>query len=162
MNVSIEIAIEALGWTGMPSAQAAIRRAVEAAVADAGPPKTEIGIVLADDERVRALNRTWLGEDKPTNVLSFPAPDRPGNGPRFLGDVVFALETIRREAEAEDKPFDYHLSHLAVHGVLHLLGFDHARDADADAMENRERRILAQLGIPDPYAPAGERRREPA
>ncbi|MEX0590453.1 MAG: rRNA maturation RNase YbeY, partial [Xanthobacteraceae bacterium] len=96
MNVSIEIAVEALGWAGMPAAQAAIRSAVEAAVADAGPEEVEVGVVLADDERVRALNRTWLGDDKATNVLSFPAPDRPSSGPRFLGDVVFALETTQR------------------------------------------------------------------
>src|SRR5690606_36587771 len=100
------------------------------------------------------------GKDAPTNVLSFPAPDRPHDGPRFLGDIVFALETIEREAEAEGKSRDAYLSHLAVHGVLHLLGFDHENDRDAEAMEELEREILAGLGISDPYA-AG-RRTEPA
>jgi probable rRNA maturation factor len=161
VNVSIEIAVEAIGWSGMPAAQAAIRSAVEAAVADAGPEDAEVGIVLADDDRVRALNRAWLGEDKPTNVLSFPAPDRPGSGVRFLGDIIFSLETIQREATADDKPLDHHVSHLAVHGVLHLLGFDHVREEDAEVMERRERKILGQLGIPDPYAPAGEQRKGP-
>jgi probable rRNA maturation factor len=162
VNVSIEIAVEAPAWTGMPDAQAAIRSAVEAAIADVGPENAEIGIVLADDARVRSLNRTWLGDDKPTNVLSFPAPDRPAAGVRFLGDVIFALETSQREAVAEDKPLDHHLSHLAVHGVLHLLGFNHERDDEAEVMEQRERKILAQLGIPDPYAATSARRTEPA
>lgn len=158
MSVSIEFSIEARAWSGMPNAQAAIRGAIEATVSDSGPAQAEVGVVLADDARMRALNRAWLGEDKPTNVLSFPAPDSPQTGPRFLGDVVFALETIQREAEAEDKPLEHHLAHLAVHGVLHLLGLDHETDADAEIMQARERRILGQLGIGDPYAPAKKRR----
>jgi probable rRNA maturation factor len=118
--------------------------------------------VLTDDARIRELNRTWLGDDKATNVLSFPAPDAPTDDARFLGDVVFALETIRREAEGEQKVFERHLAHLAVHGTLHLLGFDHASEQDAEEMEERERQILARLGFPDPYAPSGEPRTEPA
>jgi probable rRNA maturation factor len=152
MNVLIDIAVESPRWTGLRTAQAAICSAIEAAIADAGPDEAEIGVVLADDEHIRGLNRHWLGKDAPTNVLSFPAPDRCHDGPRFLGDIVFALETIEREAEAEGKSLDAHLSHLAVHGVLHLLGFDHETDDDAESMENREREILAGLGISDPYA----------
>ena len=160
MSVVVEIVIESPQWATAPGAERTIRRAIEAAVADAGPAETEIGVVLADDERIRELNRVWLGNDKATNVLSFPAPARPGGGPAFLGDIALAMETIRHESETEEKPFEHHLAHLAVHGVLHLLGFDHERDADAEIMESRERRILADLGIPDPYT--RERRTEPA
>jgi probable rRNA maturation factor len=161
--VVIEIAVEAEAWHQMSGAEGTVRQAIEAAVSDAGPANAEVGVVLADDARIRMLNRTWLGDDKATNVLSFPAPDSsPPGDPKFLGDVVFALETIRREADDEQKPFERHLAHLAVHGALHLLGFDHANEEDAEAMEQRERRILARLGIPDPYAPSGEPRTEPA
>ena len=162
MSVAIEFAIESPGWSASSGAEAVIRRAIDAAVADIGPVEAEVGVVLADDARIRALNRTWLGNDAATNVLSFPAPREPSGGVHFLGDIVFALETIRREAEAEEKTFEQHLAHLAVHGVLHLLGFDHERDEDAETMEARERRILTGLGIADPYAPAREHRTERA
>jgi probable rRNA maturation factor len=118
--------------------------------------------MLADDARIRELNRRWRGQDKPTNVLSFPAPEGPPDDARFLGDIVLAFETVEQEARAEGKPLEHHLAHLAVHGALHLLGYDHERDSDADAMEQRERLILARLGIPDPYASAATRRTEPA
>jgi probable rRNA maturation factor len=90
-------------------------------------------------------------------VLSFPALQPIGSGepddvPRMLGDIAIAYETTRKEADGEQKPFDHHLSHLAVHGFLHLIGYDHEKDDDAEAMESLEREILAQLGIPDPYA----------
>src|SRR5690606_30774609 len=104
--------------------------------------------MLADDTRIRDLNRTWRGQDKPTNVLSFPAPEGPPDDARFLGDIVLAFETVEHEARAEGKPLEHHLAHLAVHGALHLLGYDHERDSDANAMEQHERHILARLGIP--------------
>jgi probable rRNA maturation factor len=87
-------------------------------------------------------------------VLSFPAAKKPARGrePRMLGDIAIAYETTRREAESENKPFAHHLSHLAVHGFLHLVGYDHENDADAETMESLERSILAGLGVPDPYA----------
>jgi probable rRNA maturation factor len=161
--VVVEIAVESEAWQQMSGAERTVRQAIEAAVSDAGPASAEVGVVLTDDARIRDLNRTWLGNNKATNVLSFPAPDAsPPSDTKFLGDVVFALETIRREAEDEQKLFDSHLAHLAIHGALHLLGFDHASDQDAEVMEARERQILARLGIPDPYAPSGESRTEPA
>jgi probable rRNA maturation factor len=160
--VVVEIAVESEAWKQMSGAERTVRQAIEAAVSDAGPASAEVGVVLTDDARIRDLNREWLGNDKATNVLSFPAPDSPPGDTKFLGDVVFALETIRREAEDEQKLFERHLAHLAVHGALHLLGFDHASDQDAEAMEARERQILARLGISDPYAPSGESRTEPA
>jgi probable rRNA maturation factor len=162
VSITVEFAIESPLWASTPDAEQTVRRGIEAAIADAGPAEAEVGVVLADDARVRALNRVWLDDDKATNVLSFPAPPRPHGGPRFLGDIVLAAETIRREAAAEGKTIEDHLTHLAVHGTLHLLGFDHGRDGEAKAMEGRERRILARLGISDPYAGMETSRAEPA
>ncbi len=115
----------------------------------------ELAIVLADDSAIRALNREWRGMDKPTNVLSFPFPAAgPGHEDEapHLGDIVIAYETTAREAAAEGKPFADHLAHLTIHGFLHLLGYDHETDRDADAMERLESSILSRLGVPDPYA----------
>jgi probable rRNA maturation factor len=113
--------------------------------------------MLTDDAGIRTLNSNWRGIDKPTNVLSFPALQPTGAGgpddaPNMLGDIAIAFETTRKEADDEQKPFDHHLSHLAVHGFLHLIGYDHEKDDEAEAMEALETEILAQLGIPDPYA----------
>jgi probable rRNA maturation factor len=99
---------------------------------------------------MRALNRIWRGVDKATNVLSFPTK-RAGEGPPLLGDIVLAYDTIAREARRQRKPFAHHVAHLAVHGFLHLLGYDHEQHADAEAMEQTERDILRRLAIPDPY-----------
>lgn len=162
MSAAIDISVESPRWERLAGAEATVRAAIEAALADAGAADAEIGVVLADDARVRELNRIWRGKDAPTNVLSFPAPGERNGVSRFLGDIVFALETIEREATEENKPAGQHLAHLAVHGTLHLLGFDHERDEDAEVMERREREILARLGVPDPYATAGERSTEPA
>ena len=107
--------------------------------------------MLTDDSAVRALNREWRGEDAPTNVLSFPAGGPGGGAPRMLGDIVIAYETAAREAEIEGKPLMHHVAHLAVHGFLHLVGYDHAASADADVMEGLEVAILARLDVPDPY-----------
>jgi probable rRNA maturation factor len=154
-----EVLVVADCWHNEPDADAAVQRAIAAAAAavDADIGEAELAIMLTDDSGIRALNRDWLGIDKPTNVLSFPAPRsaaarRLSDAPRLLGDIAIAYETTRREADAERKPFDHHLSHLAVHGFLHLLGYDHENDDDAEAMEALETEILAQLGIPDPYA----------
>ena len=111
------------------------------------PRQGELSVVLSDDAHVRVLNRDYRGKDAPTNVLSFPMPEHTG----LLGDVVLARETLAREARAQAKRFEDHLTHLLVHGVLHLLGFDHDNDADANAMEAREVAVLARLGIDNPY-----------
>jgi probable rRNA maturation factor len=124
------------------------------AIAAAAPPDAagaEVSVLLTDDDGIRALNKQWRGIDKPTNVLSFPAPKAPA-GPRMLGDIAIAHETTEREAAAEGKRFEHHLAHLAVHGFLHLLGYDHESDAEAETMERLERVILAKLDVPDPYA----------
>jgi probable rRNA maturation factor len=152
VSVTIEIATQSTAWEKLPGAEAAVRRAVEAALHDEQIREGEIGIVLSDDARMQALNKSFRGTDKATNVLAFPAPNPHGDGLRPLGDIVLAYETMAREAEAEGKTAEHHLMHLAVHGTLHLIGFDHIDDADAEAMEARERAILARLGIPDPYA----------
>ena len=116
--------------------------------------------MLTDDKGIRTLNGNWRGIDKPTNVLSFPAlqPTGPRDDdiPNMLGDIAIAYQTTRTEADSEHKPFENHLSHLAVHGFLHLVGYDHEKDGEADIMEDLERKILAQLGIPDPYAIEGQ------
>jgi probable rRNA maturation factor len=111
-------------------------------------------VVLTDDAAMRRLNAKWRDKDKPTNVLSFPAfPLKPGAPlPPMLGDIVLAEETVSREAELADKPLDHHITHLIVHGFLHLVGHDHENEAEAGIMEELERRALARLAIPDPYA----------
>jgi probable rRNA maturation factor len=154
-----EVIVVADGWHSEPDAEAIIQRAVAAAAetVNAGLGEAELAVMLTDDSGIRTLNLNWRGIDKPTNVLSFPALPPTGAGgpddaPRMLGDIAIAYETTRREADDEQKPFDHHLSHLAVHGFLHLIGYDHEKDDDAEAMETLERGILAQLGIPDPYA----------
>lgn len=141
-----------------------VRAAAEAAIAgadlaedDEEPPSSyALSVLLTDDASVRTLNRDWRGKDSPTNVLSFPAemPAIPGE-PDFLGDVALARETLEREAALDGKTLDDHLSHLVVHGVLHLLGYDHLETAEAEEMESTETRILAGLGVADPYAEAG-------
>ena len=154
-----EVLVVAGGWQTEPDAEAIIHRAIATAaeVANAGLGEAELAVMLTDDAGIRTLNRNWRGIDKPTNVLSFPAlsptgGSGPDDAPRMLGDIAIAYQTTRKEADDEQKPFDHHLSHLAVHGFLHLIGYDHEKDDDAEAMETLEQRILAQLGIPDPYA----------
>jgi probable rRNA maturation factor len=154
-----EVLVVADCWQTEPDAEAVIQRAVAAAaeIAKAGIGEAELAVMLTDDSGIRTLNNNWRGIDKPTNVLSFPALPPTGAGgpedaPRMLGDIAIAYETTRKEADDEQKPFDHHLSHLAVHGFLHLIGYDHEQDHDAEEMESLEQAILAQLGIPDPYA----------
>ncbi len=156
----IAILIEAPEWRRHVRNVAAVaERAAQAALAaqhKAG--RLELCLVLADDRAVRRLNRTWRGQNKPTNVLSFPAagagglaPGLPPGEPVPLGDVVIASGVTVAEAKAQGKAVDAHLAHLVVHGVLHLLGHDHERDAEAVRMEALETRILKGLGVPDPY-----------
>src|SRR5579864_7654206 len=119
------------------------------------PRASVVDVTLTDDAKQRALNHTWRGKDTPTNVLAFPAADPaippPDGAPLLLGDVVLAYETVAREALEQHKPLADHLRHLVVHGVLHLLGYDHTEPAAAAVMEAREIAILAELGVPNPY-----------
>ncbi len=134
-------AFESPLWNDHDS-EATVRRAIAAAA----PPDTartrELSVLLTDDAEIRTLNAQWRQQDKPTNVLSFPAPAAGNMQPKLLGDIVIAYETTAREAETEHKPFEHHLSHLAVHGFLHLLGYDHESDDEAETMERLEREIL--------------------
>jgi probable rRNA maturation factor len=151
---SIDVVIASARWRQAPRAASVVRRAI-AAAAPARTRNAELSVILTSDRAIRTLNRRWRGRDKPTNVLSFPAPAgraAPRGIPRHLGDIVLAYETVAREARAEEKPLDHHIAHLALHGFLHLLGYDHESHGQAEAMERRERRILARLGVPDPYA----------
>lgn len=148
----IDVEVEDDAWTAaLADAEAAARVAAEAALAheDAGGGVT---LLLTDDESVRELNARFRHKDAATNVLSFPAPQNPED---HLGDVALAYGVCAREAAEQGKPLRHHLQHLTVHGVLHLLGYDHIGDDEAEAMEGLERAVLAGLGVPDPYA-AGE------
>ena len=152
----VDIDIQSPLCAAEPQAEATVREAIAAAAAHA-PSGGEVSVLLADDAAVQALNRDWRKIDKPTNVLSFPsdAPNVAG-APALLGDIAIAYETLAREAAAEKKPFLHHLAHLAAHGYLHLLGYDHQTDSEAEAMEALEREILAAMRIPDPYADAAD------
>jgi probable rRNA maturation factor len=175
---SIDIAVESRLWNGEPKAAAIVRDAIataadvvralpRAAVRAPAGANHEVSVVLTDDAAVQKLNREWRGFDKPTNVLSFPAAQgatvqgaataqgaaaaQGAAVPPLLGDIVIAYETVAREAEAETKLFAHHVAHLAVHGFLHLLGYDHDSDEEAEEMERLEARILARLDVPDPH-----------
>ncbi|MDI3469403.1 MAG: Metal-dependent hydrolase YbeY, involved in rRNA and/or ribosome maturation and assembly [Pseudolabrys sp.] len=149
--VAIDILVESPLWKNVPAAEATVIEAIGAAAAEISTSAGEVSVVLTDDEAIRRLNRDWRKIDKPTNVLSFPAARTPGLEPVLLGDIVIAYETLEREAAAEGKDFLHHLAHLAVHGFLHLMGYDHQTDSDADDMESVEIAILNRLKVPDPY-----------
>lgn len=161
-QLDIQIAVEADGWPEEAELETVSSHVLETAAAflkaeekqpfPAMPP--EVSLVFSDDAQVRAINAEWRGQDKPTNVLSFPAfPLVPGGKPGpMLGDIIIARETVEREAADLDKSFNDHLTHLMVHGFLHLFGYDHMDSGEAERMESIETRILATLGLSDPYA----------
>jgi probable rRNA maturation factor len=147
---NIDVIVESAQWDALPDADAVARNAIAQALAAlAGRADAELAVLLTDDAAVRRLNATWRGLDQPTNVLSFPAAAAPDS--QHLGDIAIAFETTAREARNEGKPLADHLAHLAVHGFLHLVGYDHESDAEAETMEQLERDILARLNVPDPY-----------
>ena len=162
---SLDVAVSAPVWrNALEDVEDVCRHAALAALVagaegwDEGPPleRMEVSLVLSDDAGVRTLNRDYRGQDKATNVLSFAALDDedapvPDDGPVLLGDVIVAFETVDAEARSEGKTLKDHLSHLVVHGVLHLMGFDHEDDREAALMEAMECRVLAGLGIAAPY-----------
>ncbi|KQY13447.1 rRNA maturation RNase YbeY [Rhizobium sp. Root482] len=159
--LDIQISIEEGPWPPETQLEAICGRVLGAAAAflareEKQPfPKmpAEVSLVFTDDASIRAINAEWRGQDKPTNVLSFPAfPLVPGKMPGpMLGDIILAQETLVREAAELGKPFDDHLTHLLVHGFLHLFGYDHIDERDAERMESLETGILAGLGLSDPY-----------
>jgi probable rRNA maturation factor len=156
-GIELEVLRDAPLWQQIDAAEALARTAADALARHPAVSRNlpvRACITLGDDRAMRRLNAQWRGKDKPTNVLSFPsASEMPhGPGPRFAGDVVLAAETVFAEARDLGKPAEHHLQHLVLHGLLHLLGFDHETDADAAVMERIETETLALLGISDPYA----------
>jgi probable rRNA maturation factor len=156
-RLRIDILVEAGDWPNRRELRQVAARALFAAAAKSGvdiAPESELSLVFTDDAHIRKLNRGFRRKDKATNVLSFPAPP-PGGGNRFgplLGDIVIAKETVAREAADQGLTLDHHLTHLIVHGFLHLIGHDHAIEAEAVVMERLETAILAGIGVADPYA----------
>jgi len=165
--MEIDILIESSAWDEA-ELEALATRAFMAALEDIGlePSQFAVSLLACDDARIATLNADFRGKPAPTNVLSWPSAERaaaapgempflpppnPVGPPKELGDIALAHGVLQREAVEAGKPFDHHLLHLLVHGLLHLLGFDHITDADAALMEGQETRILARLGVPDPY-----------
>lgn len=155
MTVHYDMAINADGWQNEETLRQLVDGVLQATLLELGFDNidSELSVVFTNDADIREINAKWRHIDKPTNVLSFPAfALQPGQEPgEILGDIVIARETVEREAAEEDKSFDDHLSHLVVHGLLHLMGYDHQNDDEAEQMEALERKILASLGISDPY-----------
>ena len=155
MIPSLDLSIECDSWNTLIALEALASEVIAACIKEAArplPDKAEVSLLFCDDAAIRLLNKTWRGKDMPTNVLSFPVPARRGKAPSpMLGDIVIAYETTAGEAARDNKTLRSHTAHLIAHGFLHLTGFDHENDADADAMESAERRILSALGIADPY-----------
>ena len=157
LPVEIDLLVEGGDWPPEAELEAVTHEAIAAALAETGaaaPDGTELSVVFSNDAHIQELNAQWRGKDKPTNVLSFPAfPPKIGAPlPPLLGDIVLAAETVAREAALEGKEVRHHITHLLIHGFLHLLGYDHETGEEAEEMEAVERRALARLAIPDPYA----------
>ena len=161
-ELDIQISVEEGDWPSEEELQSLAERVLGEAAAylkkhEKQPfPKMapELSLVFTDDTSIREINAEWRSQDKATNVLSFPAfPLEPGGKPGpMLGDIIIARETVEREAIDLEKSFDDHLTHLMVHGFLHLFGYDHMNNSEAERMEGLETRILASLGLSDPYA----------
>ena len=153
MMAAIDIADDA--WTRVADLEALTERAIGATLKHVGGDgNVEVDVLFAGDAEAAKLNSAWRGKDYAPNILSFPSPkghDAPPGEPRPLGDLVLASGTVAREAEEQGKPLTSHLTHLIVHGTLHLLGFDHIEERDAERMEAAEIAILAGLGVEDPY-----------
>jgi probable rRNA maturation factor len=158
LELAVDVLIESQAWQALPNAEDVVRRAITLAAASAvvvNHRGTEVSVLLCDDPTIAGLNARWRGQERPTNVLSFPARPLLGAAPDGrapLGDIAIAYETVAREAAEQGKPVTDHLFHLVVHGFLHLLGYDHHVDGEAERMERLERDILGQIGIADPYA----------
>ncbi|MBB3811002.1 rRNA maturation RNase YbeY [Pseudochelatococcus contaminans] len=154
--LSVDVLVQSQQWSALEGVESLVERAAAAALARGSVQVlngAELSVALSDDAAVRQLNAQWRGLDKPTNVLSFPAAeaDELADAPH-VGDIVLAFETVAREARDDGKTLADHTSHLVIHGLLHLLGFDHETDAEAEAMEAIEIAALSDLGIADPYA----------
>lgn len=159
MDLEKDYLIESDLWQQQADFQVVIDTALKAALhyvqireSIAFLPQCELSLVFVDDQAIRALNEVHRGKDKATNVLSFPIDEAADPFGPMLGDIVFAYETVDREAAALDLAFSAHLSHLCIHGFLHLLGYDHIEEDEAEKMESVEVAILSNLGLENPYA----------
>jgi probable rRNA maturation factor len=149
--MNVDISIDERDWTTVPNLRKLARRAIGAALAD---DNISLSLLFTSDAKILEINRQWRGKAVATNVLSFPVSAEtpvPAGEPRPLGDIVLAFGVVSSEATEQKKPVAHHVTHLIVHGTLHLLGYDHENDGDADVMESREIAILAGLGIENPY-----------
>ena len=165
-RATVAVLIEDPAWLkAIPDPAPLLRRAARAAIKVAklpSMPSLAVTVALIDDRAMRSLNHDFRGQDRPTNVLSFPAAAERAGRRRALGDIALAFGTVRREARDHHKTVTDHLTHLMVHGVLHLLGYDHVSQRQAERMEALERKALASIGIGDPYrAPPRPRRTIP-
>jgi len=156
-RLRIALEIEDSRWLdAVPEVVEILERSVGLALAGVDTPRPiEVGVRLVDDGAIQGLNREWRGRNAPTNVLSFPLGD-PGpvtdrEFPWLIGDIVMSYDTVASEARGQEKPLDHHIAHLAIHAALHLIGHDHLEDAEAEAMEAAEIKLLAELGIANPY-----------
>ena len=154
MKLSLEFSTPCARWRRLPRARALARETIAVCVAESGfDAQSELCLRLTDDAEIQELNARWRGLRRPTNVLSFPAaPANWGGAAPILGDILLAYETVAREAEESDAPLADHYRHLVAHGFLHLIGYDHQTNEEAERMEDLERRVLARLGVADPYA----------
>lgn len=150
--MSITLVIEDQRWRKTRGIQARLKRAVQAALAAGRVPEGGVTLLLTTDKRVQVLNRDFRGKDAPTNVLSFPAGPDELERENYFGDIAVAYGVAAKEAKASNKTLIDHATHLTVHGVLHLLGFDHMTARDAAKMEALEVRILKTFKIADPYS----------
>lgn len=158
LGLDIDVVHDGGDWSAVADAENLVRLAAREVASSLQLAHSEVCVALSADEQVAELNASYRGKQAPTNVLSFPAgPSIPidDNDPQFLGDIVLALETLQREAAELGISVEHHMQHLVVHGLLHLLGYDHATEAEAEVMEGLEVAILARLGVADPYAAAG-------
>ncbi len=152
--IQIDLIIEGGKWPGEAELQKLTATALQATIPhlfEPLPESAEVSLLFADNKKVQQLNRQWRIQDKPTNVLSFAANEGSAPITPILGDIILAYETIEDEAAQQGKTFNHHLTHLVIHGFLHLLGFDHVNVSEAEKMEQLEVNILADLGIGDPY-----------
>jgi probable rRNA maturation factor len=155
MDPALDLSIECDGWRALDGLQQLAQSVIGACARESGravPDKAEVSLLFCDDAAIRQLNKTWRAKDSATNVLSFPVAAPRGETPApMLGDIVIAYETTAGEAAREGKALRAHTAHLIAHGFLHLLGYDHESEAEAEEMEGAERRALRRLGIADPY-----------
>ena len=149
--MNVDISIDDKDWTAVTNLRKLARHTLKAALAD---DDVSLSLLFTSDAKILEINRKWRGKATATNVLSFPIAAEtpvPAGEPKPLGDIVLAFGVVSREAMEQKKPITHHVTHLIVHGALHLLGYDHEEDSEAEAMEGREIAILAGLGIENPY-----------